>query len=64
MIRKHHNHKLQANPWYRDEDPHNNHETPVYYSFKSHLLTFNILILNLICYCNNFIGSDKEILFT
>ena len=28
MIRKYHNHKLQSNPWYREEDPHNNHETP------------------------------------
>ena len=27
MIRKYHNHKLQANPWYREEEPHNNHET-------------------------------------
>ena len=28
MIRKYHNHKLQANPWHREEEPHNNHETP------------------------------------
>ena len=27
MIRKYHNHKLQTNPWYREEEPHNNHET-------------------------------------
>ena len=27
MIKKDHNHKLQTNPWYRDEEPHNNHET-------------------------------------
>ena len=25
---KYHNHKLQTNPWYREEEPHNNHETP------------------------------------
>ena len=24
MIRKYHNHKLQTNPWHRDEEPHNN----------------------------------------
>ena len=24
---KYHNHKLQTNPWYREEDQHNNHET-------------------------------------
>ena len=28
MIRKYHNHKLQINPWYHKEEPHNNHETP------------------------------------
>ena len=27
MIRKYHNHKLQTNPWNREEEPHNNHET-------------------------------------
>ena len=24
----HHNHKLLINPWHREEEPHNNHETP------------------------------------
>ena len=28
MIRKYHNHKLQTNPWRREEEPHNNNETP------------------------------------
>ena len=28
MIRKYHIQKLQTNPWYREEEPHNNHETP------------------------------------
>ena len=28
MIRKYHNHKQQTNPWHREEEPHNNHETP------------------------------------
>ena len=28
MIRKYHNHKLQTNPLHREEEPHNNHETP------------------------------------
>ena len=28
MIRKDHNHKLQTTPWHREEEPHNNHETP------------------------------------
>ena len=26
MVRKYHNHKLQTNPWHREEEPHNNHE--------------------------------------
>ena len=28
MIRKYNNHKLQTNPWLREEEPHKNHETP------------------------------------
>ena len=31
MIKKYLNHKLQTNPWYREKEPHNNHnnhETP------------------------------------
>ena len=28
VIRKYHNHKLQTNPWHREEEPHKNHETP------------------------------------
>ena len=28
MIRKYHNHKLQTNPWHREEEPHNHHKTP------------------------------------
>ena len=28
MIRKYNNHELQTNPWYDDEESHNNYETP------------------------------------
>ena len=28
IIRKDHDHKLQTKPWYREEEPHNNRETP------------------------------------
>ena len=28
MIRKYHNHKPQTNPWHREEEPLNHHETP------------------------------------
>ena len=27
MIRKYHNQKPQTNPWHREEEPHNHHET-------------------------------------
>ena len=27
MTRKYHNHKLQVNPWHREEESHSNHET-------------------------------------
>ena len=27
MIKKYHNHKLQTNPWHREEEQHYNHET-------------------------------------
>ena len=27
IVRKYHNHILQTNPWYREEERHNNHET-------------------------------------
>ena len=27
MIRKNRYHKLKTNPWYREDEPHNNHET-------------------------------------
>ena len=28
MIRKYHNHKLQINPWHREEEQNDNHKTP------------------------------------
>ena len=28
MIRNYHNHNLQKNPWHREEEPYNHHETP------------------------------------
>ena len=28
MVRKYNNHKLQTNPWHREEDSYNNHEAP------------------------------------
>ena len=37
MIRKYH--KLQTNPWHREEEPHNNHETPVRQTKQSNQLS-------------------------
>ena len=28
MVRKYNTHKLQTNPWHREEEPHNNHQAP------------------------------------
>ena len=39
MIRKYHNHKLQTNPWHRDEKSHNNHETPGRHTKQSNQLS-------------------------
>ena len=39
MIRRYHNHKLQTNPWHREEEPHNNHETPGRQTKKSNQLS-------------------------
>ena len=38
MIRKFLNHKLQTNPWNREEEPHNNHETPGRQTMQSNQL--------------------------
>ena len=40
MIRKYHNHKLQTNPWHREEEPHKNHETPERQTKQSNQLSF------------------------
>ena len=38
MIRKYHNHKPQTNQRHREEEPHNNHETPGRQTKQSNLL--------------------------
>ena len=40
MIRKYHNHKLQKNPWHREEELHNNYETPERQTKQSNQLSF------------------------
>ena len=39
MIRKYHNHKPKTNPWHREEEPHNHHETPGRQTKKSNQLS-------------------------
>ena len=43
MIRKYHNHKLQTNPWHREEEPHNNHETPTRQTKQSSLFPIKMI---------------------
>ena len=40
MIRKYQNHKLQTNPWYREEEQHSNHETPERQTKQSNQASF------------------------
>ena len=42
MIRKYHNHKLQTNPWHREEELHNNLETPGRQTKQSNQLSLPI----------------------
>ena len=39
MIRKYHYHKLQTSTWHGEEEPHNNHETPIRQTKQSNLLS-------------------------
>ena len=45
MIRKYHNHKPKTNPWHREEEPHNHHETPGRQTKKSNQLSLQIQIV-------------------
>ena len=45
MIRKYQNHKLQTNPWQREEEPHNNHKTPGRQTKQSSQLSFPIKMI-------------------
>ena len=39
IIRKYHNHKQQTNPSHREEEPHNNHESPGRHTMQSNHLS-------------------------
>ena len=45
MIRKYHNHKPKINPWHREEEPHNHHETPERQTKQSNQLSLQIQIV-------------------
>ena len=45
MIRKYHNHKPKTNPWHREEEPHNHHETPERQTKQSNQLSLQIQIV-------------------
>ena len=48
MIRKYHNHKLQTNPWQREEQTHNNHETPGRQTKQSNQLSLSLFPIKMI----------------
>ena len=39
MTRKYHNHKLQTNPWHREEEQHNDHNRPCRQTKQSNQLS-------------------------
>ena len=45
MIRKYHNHKPKTNPWHREEEPQNHHETPGRQTKQSNQLSLQIQIV-------------------
>ena len=45
MIRKYHNRKPKTNPWHREEEPHNHHETPRRQIKQSNQLSLQIQIV-------------------
>ena len=45
MIRKYHIHKPKTNPWHREEEPHNHHETPGRQTKQSNQLSLQIQIV-------------------
>ena len=45
MIRKYHNHKPKTNPWHREEEPHNHHETPGRQTKQSNQLSLQTQIV-------------------
>ena len=44
-IRNCHNHKLRTNPWHREKEPHNNHETPERQTKQSNQLSLPIEVI-------------------
>ena len=65
MIRKYHNHKLQTNPWQREEEPDNNHETPGRQTKQSIFIHTSIVIM-LLCVgriFNSIITQKESLLY-
>ena len=46
MITKYYNHKLQTKPRHREEEPHNNHETPGRQTKQSNQLSLPIEMID------------------
>ena len=62
MIRKYHNHKLQTNPWHREEEPHNNHETPGRQTKQSKATSSRFLVIDKIEWTQSNIQQNIELL--
>ena len=56
MIRKYHNHKLQTNPWHREEEPHNWGLQPFWSSDLKQSNEYSIKQPSDICETNVYIG--------
>ena len=64
MIRKYHNHKLKTNPWHREEEPHNHHETPGRQTKQSNQLSLQIqIVLTFQAFVRPFVYSQIDHLF-
>ena len=65
MIRKYHNHKLQTNPWQREEEPDNNQETPGRQTKQSIFIHTSIVIMPLcvVRIFNSIITQKESLLY-
>ena len=54
------NHKLQINPWHREEEPHNNHETPGRHTKQSNQLSFFLFPIKMIVKLEGILSNVQQ----